>query len=243
VILALVPVTECFPLLYANETGLFEKAGMSVAIELYPSQADCDTALAGHATGGLVDGYSASSRHLGKTFEKVCRLTGGGWGVVASSVLRFKGIKDLKERVVGTSRNDASEYFLKMALKSGGLGSSQVMMPRVGNFRIRASMLENNQLEAAVLPQPYFAEVVARGGKSLYKVPHSVSSSSLLVVKPAACSKEHRALLQKVYDQAVDSLEMHGRRLLPSLWHHYAGMPLSVADTMRLPKFSKSSSR
>lgn len=240
VTLALVPVTECLPLIYARDAGLFEEAGMAVSLELHGSQADCDTALLGTATGGYADGHSPASRRPQGRLATLCALSGGGWGVAASATLRPKGVKDLKERVVGASRGDASEHFLALALKSGGLGLAQVMRPHVGDFRTRASMLENNQLEAAVLPQPYLTGAVASGCKRLYVAPEAaLQGAGRLVVNPAKCSKERQALLLKVYNRAVDSLTAKGRRLLPPLLHRYAGVPAAVADTMALPKYEK----
>lgn len=244
VVLAVVPLAESMPILYARDAGLFEKAGLCVAVEVYEAQADCDSAVLGHADGGYLDGYSRSSARLGGALVRVATLSGGGWGIVVSPAMRSKSVADLKERVVASARAEASAHYLDAALAAGGkLKASQVMMPHVGSFRTRTSMVANNQVEAAILPQPYLSAAAARGCKRLYVLPAATEGGASLAIKPGRCNAERQKSLRAVYAQAIDSLHQHGKRLLPPLLTRYAGIPQAVADTMRLPQYVRPKTR
>lgn len=240
--LALQPNADCLPFYYAAERGYFEKAGIHVDLLTFASQTDCDTALAGNTVdGGFRDKYRHTS--LGKKAGAYYQWlsTEGAWGIVASPQSRIKAMKGLSGKTIAYDRNTAAEHFMYAAVKEGG--ATGVMYPQINSLRVRASMVEESQVDAAVLPEPYLAEAVEMGCTKVYSVPGSMSSTGHLLIRQSAMqNKGFHAKMEKLtvaYNQAVDSLTERGvKDILPMLQRIY-GISPDIAKKIKLPHYNK----
>ena len=103
-------------------------------------------------------------------------------------------------------------------------------------------MLENNQLDAAVLPEPFATEARLLGARQMYAARGAEKSRGAIVFRSKYVADKSHAkfleLLRRGYNQAVDSLNKHGvKGCLPILLNHYK-ISQQVADSLQLPRYS-----
>ena len=103
-------------------------------------------------------------------------------------------------------------------------------------------MLENNQLDAAVLPEPFATEARLLGARQMYEARGAEKSRGMIVFRSKYIADKSHAkfleLLRRGYNQAVDSLNRHGVKCcLPILLNHYK-ISQQVADSLHLPHYS-----
>ena len=61
----------------------------------------------------------------------------------------------MKERTIAISRHDTSDFLLDEIAEITKIKPFDLLRPQINNIEIRKSMLENNQVDAAVLPADY----------------------------------------------------------------------------------------
>lgn len=242
--LALLPNIDCLPFYYAEARGYYTAAGVSVEILSCGSQTDCDTTLlGGTAEGAYMDQYRQA--HLGRKADAYYSWlnTEGAWGIVTSGQSRIKKMKNLEGKTIAYDRNTSAEHFMEAAIKESG--ATGVMHPQINSLRVRASMVEENQVDAAILPEPYLQEAVALGCAKVYDVPVSQAAKGhILFSRTAMKQKGFHAkldLLKDAYNQAVDSLNERGvKDILPMLQRVY-GLSPDIAQKLKLPRYQKKS--
>lgn len=246
--LALLPTIDCLPYYYAAAHGYFEKMGVSVKILPYSSQMDCDTAIIGQ-TGAL--GFTDLVRaayHKGRK-ENITAITStdGSYALVASGRLRLKDIKQLKLRTVASSRFSSDSYFAQNVFDKAGISQPDALCPQINDYYIRASMLDEDQVDAAILPEPFVSQARAGGHNVLQSFPEDVRLGCLAVrqdiLKSEGFSEKLTSLL-KAYNMAVDSLNAKGEKAALScrdILEQTLKMPAAVADSLRLPTYRHAS--
>ena len=232
---AVVPNLDCLPIFFAQERGMFEARGLSVDVQQYDSQLDCDTAL----LSDWVDlAYADASRkaELSKrgTATSLCLETLGSWGIVSSPKVRLAAPKDLKNRTLAVARNSTSEDLALSTLKSAGINRTDVMFPLVNAYNIRTDMVAQNQIDAAVLPEPFFAIAVERGCKVL----QSPQVHEGEIVCKSTRAEELTVKIDKfceVYADATDSLRAKWPKIADFLFEKYFGTKYALGKKVSLP--------
>lgn len=240
--LALLPDAACLPFFYAEERGYYKRAGVQVYLAVCAAQADCDTALlGGSADGGYIEPqYFTKSKRGAATFYEWF-APDGAWAVVSSPASRAKSIKALSGKVLASDRRAASGHFAQTAVKEGG--ATGVMYPQIGSLRVRAAMVEENQVDAAVLPEPYVQAAVQKGCAKVYDVPGSQASPGRIMMSRKSMQRDgfHEKMerLLDAYDMAVDSLNARGAASAVPLLRRIYGLSPDVAAKIKLPRYHK----
>lgn len=240
--LALLPTADCLPLLYAREAGLFDSLHLRVDLQLYWAQADADTALlSGWADGGVADeGTLAKLQQKRGSYDVFCPLH-RSYAVVAAPPLRLRKTADLKGRTVAIAPGTASERTAVGAVRDAQLGERDVMMPHVGSFLVRWQMVCANQVDATVLCEPFLSAAKAKGCPVLFSPPADGKERFIFTVRalnqpdmPARLN-----LLRQAWNQAADSLNLHGAKaVLPLIDKHFA-LPAENLKALRLPHYNR----
>lgn len=242
--LALLPSIDCLPFYYAEARGYYKTAGVNVEIISCGSQTDCDTTLfGGTAEGAYMDLYRQT--HHGRKADAYYSWfnTEGAWGIVTSGQSRIKKMKNLEGKTIAYDRNTSAQHFMEAAVKESGV--TGVMHPQINSLRVRASMIEENQVDAAVLPEPYLQEAIFLGCAKVYDVPAAQAAKGHIFFSRDAMKRKgfHAKLdlLREAYNQAVDSLNERGvKDILPMLQRVY-GLSPDIAQKLKLPHYQKKS--
>ena len=132
--------------------------GKPLRIIRLDSQWDCDTALLNkHADVVSMDEDRWNYyRRTGKAQNwEIIRTMEQKWGLYACGSLRLKEVKNLKGKTVATSRECADNRKMTEMLTVAGLKHNEVFFPQINDFKLRLQMLDNGQVDAAMLPEPY----------------------------------------------------------------------------------------
>ena len=243
-VLSLTPTVECLPLYYAKHSGIYKTLGLKVSLKTYSSQFDCDTAMLGKtAIGGATDlirlHYHADK---GGVLSAVSALDGRS-GLYASGSLRINKISLLEDRMIAVARFSTSDFYSAQALATKNLEYGAAFRPQVNDLYLRAAMLKNHQVDAAVLPEP-FATVAKQGGhRELFRTSGKDERLECLVFKPSVLAVKDSALLVtrilEGYNQAVSELNRKGKSICMDILRRDYKLRPSVIDSLVLPKYHK----
>lgn len=247
--LALMPTADCLPFFYAQETGIYRQLGLRLQLHTYTSQLDCDTAL----LGGYMDGGYADLQRLeeGRGQKKhLTPLTEGtdAWTLFVGGTLRVRDVSKLSGRIVAISRESTEKTFCEKLIANAKLKPDAVYLTQINDVKLRAHMMTNRQIDAAMLRWPFTSLALASGNKMLASQPSTARNSAL--VKSSSCKRVHLnetslSLLKKGYAMAMDSMRIYHKVAngntrqsqtdkVAAVLQKIYGLDASVADTIKL---------
>ncbi len=247
VVMALMPTLDCLPYYYAQENGLFKREGGKVVIRTYRSQWDCDTAILGHSGAlGVMDSLRmAYYKKRGAHLKKYADLTDSEWALVACGVLRLKDVRQLKLRTIATSRYSLSAACVENVLKTIGVKRKNALLPQVNDIVFRAEKLEEDQVVAAVLPEPYVPVARLSGHRILWYAKGGAKRSLVWNTRQIRSGKYAARLesMRRAYAAAADSLDTRGGAVCRDLLRRRYNLSETVIDSLKIPNFGKTTSR
>ena len=243
-VLALTPTVDCLPVYYAEQSGIFKTLGLKVKLLTYRSQFDCDTAMLGTtAMGGATD--LVRLHHYANEGKQLSAVTAtdGIWRLLVCGTLRIKKTSLLKDRMISVARFSASDFYSKEALDASQMEYGDVFRPQINDYGLRAFMLKNNQIDAAMLPEPFATKARLDGHRQLYSVPEKSGKMGCLAFKSSFLTAKdslHRVeLLLKGYNKAVGELNDKGKAACADILKLQYKIPVQVVDSLTLPKYRK----
>ena len=166
--LGLQTTIAALPFWVAEERGLYEKAGLDIEIQNYPSAADRNAAFTANAADAVqgdpvslalleAQGFpvSATALLLGATGEE------GRQGIVATPGSKAKTIGDLAGVEVGTSFSTHQEYVVDRLFAQAGV--ADLKKEEVKKVPIRYKLLMEGKLAACALPEPWLSLAESKG--------------------------------------------------------------------------------
>ena len=208
--LGVLPTLESLPFYYADSLGLFDSLGINIQLVTFDAAMDADTAFMNGSIDGIVSDLVKACLWNGRG-DSVCIVMGSEmrmWLVTAPNARLLKA-ESIKEKIVGITRHSSLDFFTDKLLASVNLESIDLNKPQINNIRLRTLMVDQNQLDGAILPEPFASEAVARGAKRLTGTEDVGAANLLCVVFNDSVAKASRGEmdgLRKVYDRAVMAL-------------------------------------
>lgn len=242
--IACLPTMACLPFYYAAESGLADSLHLSLVVKTYAAQFDADTALMGRTVdAGVADAARLEYyRTQGKltSLQRILPLQ-ERWSLLANSRRRIANLSKLKGRTIAIARHAASERYLIHLRDSLRFKEDELFTPQVNNFRLRLQMLDNEQVDAAFLPEPY-AELARLSGHTLLSTA-SAQRYPLGLYATSRVQKNQRKAAQlkrlvQVYNQAIVQLNRKANPLRDSLLIHKYQLPQESVDKLRLPLYA-----
>lgn len=231
---AVMPTMSCLPVYYAERTGLADSLGLEMELLRYQAQMDIDTAIIyGYADIAFTDLIRVAqlSRQVSLTPIASCDEP---LSLISLKTKRVKQVNQMKEQMVAISRLSATDYWCDRVLDSTRTSYDDIYRPQINDVRLRAEMVRQGLIDAAMMGEPYATWMTMLGHKRLFlthgKQPHlyawaACSSATneqrqtfLLLLKTATerCNNESQApLLRDILKQEyqlppamVDTLEL-----------------------------------
>lgn len=237
------PTLDCLPLYHAVESGLCDSLHLALGITTEASQFDIDSLLRRTKTidGAVLDSYRmayyAKSKKALQVTEafKLC----GAWQLIVCEKLRIKDVDGLKKRTLATARFSTSSFFLEKILNGKKLSFNDIYLAQINDFGIRTNMLDENQVDAVLVPEPYATLAITRGHRSLWseRETHTHSLCFRNEVYKDKRKADQIELLRKVYNASVLDLNSHGTHAADSALIKAYKLPKEVIDTLRLPEY------
>lgn len=238
-----IPTLESLPLYHAVESGLSDSLQLALGIFTETAQFDVDSIIRRTQTidGAVLDTYrmayySRTKRPLAVTEAfKLC----GAWQLVTCGQLRINNVETLKKRTIGASRFSTSSFFFEKVLNGSKLKLSDIYQAQINDFGIRTNMLDENQIDAAILPEPYATLALSRGHRSIWS--DKLTTTYALCFRNKVMQDKRKQdqveLLRKVYNASVLDLNSHGVHAADSALIKIYRLPKEVIDTLRLPEY------
>lgn len=156
--IAVLPTEECQPFYVAQQRGLFDSLGVEVKLDTFLAAMDADTAFMNNQIQLLVSD-SLKARYLNSIVKgdsilsiltDTLRLS-----MMTGKPTRIKSISSLKEKIIALTRNSALDYFADKTMDKAGIKREYLNRPQINNIALRADMLNLNQYDGAILPEPF----------------------------------------------------------------------------------------
>ncbi len=248
--LGVLPTMECLPFYYADSIGIFDSLGIDVKLVTFEAAMDADTAFVNGCIDGIVTDLVKECIWRGNGDTAYVAMVGDLklWLVTAPKARLLKA-ESIKEKIIGITRHSSVDYFADKILESVKLQSTELNKPQINNLRLRGLMVDQDQYDGAILPEPYASEAVARGAKRLTGTEDLKLTNLLCVLFNDSVSQVRKDEIQKIrqaYDMAVlalntdtlsnvlDFIPEQQRILLPDTLFKYVPMKPSITydDTM-----------
>lgn len=242
--LGLMPTLDCLPFYYARRAGIFDSLGLDVELQTFTAQMDLDTALAGGSADGIYSDLvrSVLMAHRAQAQPTIVMATDGAWNVVVTASLRLRNASQLDERMIAVARHSASDLVSDHVAKAGGLRPDRIYRPQINNVNLRAAMLTNAQVDAAVLPEPQATQARTRGHKQIYSTADEKLNLGCFTFNRQRLNSPRKVAqmysLIKAYNLAVVRINRGGKSVCDSVLLRDFGLNIYEADTLRLPRFA-----
>lgn len=242
--LGLMPTLDCLPFYYARRAGIFDSLGLDVELLTFTAQMDLDTALAGGSADGIYSDLvrSVLMAHRAQAQPTIVMATDGAWNVVVTASLRLRNASQLDERMIAVARHSASDLVSDQVAKAGGIRPDRIYRPQINNVNLRAAMLTNAQVDAAVLPEPQATQARARGHKQIYSTASEKLHLGCFTFNRQRLNSPLKAAqvrsLIKAYDLAAAQINRGGKAVCDSVLSRDFGLTAAEADTLRLPRYA-----
>lgn len=207
--LALLPVADCLPFYYAEHEGLFDSVGIRVKLKTYRAAMDADTAfLRGSADAICTDLVKACIWQSQGDSVKAIMATQLDLYLLTAYSARIRQVSSLKEKIIGITRNSAVDLTTDEILSRAKLLSTDLNKPQINNIKLRCYMVDQNQYDGAVLPEPYASECEARGARRVIGTPELGLDLGIVVMKDSTLARHREDIsrLRQAYDLAVEQL-------------------------------------
>ncbi len=241
--LAVLSAEDALPFVAARELHLFEKHGVSVDVRLLAAQSSVDSAFRvgaaqlATADASALEAFARSGRSAVNLFPLSRRSE-----LLSAAPLRLNKPKQLRRRTVAADRHGASGTVALGILRRAGISEADALIPNVEDVVVRASMLAEAQVDAAILPEPYLSQALAEGHRSMLKLSGENAAKPCVVAsKPFATDKNGAALLERfsaAYNEAADSLNLRGAALTAPLLCRFFHMTETAAQAYKPMPFS-----
>ena len=209
------PTIDCLPVFIAEERGWIDTARADVRLREIESHIEADDAL----RKGKVDGIftdivrTERMRHQGMALAYVATTT-LSWQFITNRKSRLKSLRQLTDKMVAVSRFSATSMLSDIAVDSAGLKSDDVFRVQINNPQTRLLMLLNNEMDAALLPEPQ-ATVARLAGHRVLMDSGKRNMHMGVLVFSGKSMKDSRQRVQidelvRAYNQACDSINRYG---------------------------------
>lgn len=235
------PVMDCLPIYYAQQTDLFNEQGVDVRLRDYLSQMDADTAL---QRGWVEIAYTDVIRSL--QMKEDVRVVMGlpcKHSLVTARSKRIRQLKHLNERMVALDRLSMSDYWSDEAMLKGGLEQTSIYRPQINDIQLRLSMLSEQLVDAALLPEPYATQAIMKGNRCIFTSNDSSLTLACMTIRKNVLTDTMRMAqirkFFKAYNCAVDQLngEKCRHEIVRNIFRGQYALPDEVIDSLKLPVF------
>lgn len=187
--IAILPTKECEPFRNAMEQGLFDSLGVEVRLDTFMSAMDADTAFMNGSAHMLVtDSIKTMYLQAQLKEDSIISVISDSLtlSVMTTKTSRIKSIKNLKERIIAVTRNSAVDNYADEIMDRAKINREFLNRPQINDIALRAKMLNLNQYDGAILPEPFATECAEKGAN---RIATSTKAVMRVIVKKATYKK------------------------------------------------------
>ena len=242
-------IADSLPVFAAEQEGLFEESGLNVEIYPFKSSSDQSKAVeAGELDIVMNDMIVQSFMKKAETDTKVVGLAFGAtpeegrFVVVAAPNSGIASPEDLEGKRVAISTNTMMEYLMDQYIGYYNLDAESIEMVNMPDLMLRVeTLLQGQDIDAAILPDPLASFAISKGGISVIDdttLDENFSQSVYLVTDEFM--SDHRNQLNKFMDILQRSMTDINEN--PDKYHalmmEKTKVPPELQETYPMPTYS-----
>ncbi len=213
---AVMPTLDCLPVFVAKERQLFDTA-VDIRLKQFTAQMDCDTALMRNRVEGSVSDLVRAERMMKSGVPiKYWASTNAYWLLISNRQQRINDLKHLDDKMVAMTRYSVTDLLSDMAVDSAKLKPERVFRIQINDVNVRLKMLENNEMDALLVTEPYATQAILAKNKVLFDTRKSDMQMGVFVFRTEGMDDKNRQHQMKVfqegYNEACDSINKYGVR-------------------------------
>ena len=231
---AVMPAINCLPVFYAERTGLADSLGLEMELLRYQAQMDIDTAITfGHADIAYTDLIRIAKLNKAKVTLSAFASCDEPISLISLKTKRVKQVNQMKEQMIAVSRLSATDYWCDRLLDSTRTSYDDIYRPQVNDVRLRAEMLRQGLIDAAMMGEPYATWMTMLGHKRLFlskgKQPQLYAWANI-----SATKKQQKVFLD-ILKEATEQLSKPSEAaLLRDILKQEYQLPPAVVDSIEL---------
>ncbi len=195
------------PIWVAEKDSIFDSLRVDINVCEYSDQLDCDMAFFNKKINiEITDPKRADWLKSEKkvAFTELSKLP-MPYAMMANHKARLSSVTQLKDKMLAVTRHSTFNEQAYHCIDSVGLKRDSVYVVQINDHNVALQMLQNNELDATFLTEPYITLSKIMGHNSLY----SNSSQALLIARSDADQKEIKKF-QQAYDEALKRIRRNG---------------------------------
>ena len=228
------------PFTVAHKLGIYDSFGLEVNFIKYYSPIDRDAAFqTGQIDGAITDYSSAILQQSKGTRLGLIMQTDGYCQLIAGKESKIKNPGQLKEKNIAISYATGIEYATDKVLEQAGIKTGETNKPEINNIPLRLAMLENEQIDATFLPDPYACMATNKGA-------HLLTSTRQMKITFTGIAFNEKALKEKAeeiklliagYNLGVEYIRKHPVNEWKQLLTEETGLTEAEIKNLMLPVY------
>lgn len=220
------PTLDCLPLFIAKERHLFDTLGVDVRLRPFRCQIDCDAALQKEKIEGCITDVVRAERMSKQGFSLYyLTSTEGYWQLISNRKARINQIKQLPDKIIAMTRYSVTDLLVDIAIDSAKLNTDNVYRVQINDPQIRLQMLQNNEMDAMFLPEPYATTARLYKNSVLMDSREKDIKMGVIVFREKAIKDKRRteqlSRFKMAYNKACDSLNAKGVKAYADILKKY----------------------
>lgn len=235
---------DYIPFVVAKKTGIYDSLGLDLEIIKFFSANDRDAAFQSNNIDGTVIDYTGAILQQSNGIPlKLIMKNDGFFYLIAGKESDVKTLSDLKGVNIAVSRNTVIDYSTDQFLEKANITEKEVNKPEINKIPLRFEMLQNNKIEATVLPDPFATIALNNGHHSVITTKELGISITGTMFTQSAIDNKNREIQVLIlgYNAAIQYMKEQPL----SVWGHIltqdAGVPESLIHAIQLPHYEKAS--
>ncbi|MBQ7460812.1 MAG: transporter substrate-binding domain-containing protein [Bacteroidaceae bacterium] len=234
---AVMPAINCLPVFYAERSGLADSVGLDMVILRFQAQMDIDTAIVnGHVDVAYTD--LIRQTRLSKQVE-LTPIAGCDepLSLISLKTKRVKQVNQMKEQMIAISRLSATDYWCDRLLDSARTSYDDIYRPQVNDVRLRAEMLRQGLIDAAIMGEPFATWMTMMGHKRLFQ--SKGKQPRLYAWAATTATKQQQQDFLNLLNEALKRMERDSEAgLLRDILKQEYQLPAEAVDSMALQPLS-----
>lgn len=233
---------DYLPFVIAEKQGIYDSLGLNLSIVKFFSANDRDAAFqSGNIDGTVIDYTGAALQQANGIPLAIVMENDGYFHLIASRNSHMSSIDQLKGKNIAVSRNTVIEYSTDQVLAKAGLSPAEVNKPEINKIPLRLEMLQNGQIDATILPDPFATIAMHNKHNSLITTKDlGISVTGTIFSKKALADKRREIeVLIRGYNLGVEYIKKHPQSEWKNILVEDAGVPESLTGEVVLPKYKE----
>ena len=232
---AVMPAMSCLPVYYAEKTGLADSLGLEMQLLRYQAQMDIDTAIInGYADIAFTDLIRCARLSKQVDLAPIASCD-ESLSLISLKTKRVKQVNQMKEQMIAVSRLSATDYWCDRVLDSTRTSYDDIYRPQINDVWLRAEMLRQGLIDAAIMGEPFATWMTMLGHKRLFES-RGKQPQFYAWAASTATKQQQKAFLNVLKEATTRLSKPSEATLLRDILKQEYQLPPALVDTIELQR-------